>query len=275
MNDLSKYKKNFFSQHGEDGIIEEILRRLNKFRDNQYCEFGAWDGMHLSNVCALIKKNDCKALLIEPDKKKFKELCKNFPDKKIIKLNKFVETEGENKLDNLLKKFEFNLNFDFLSIDVDSIDYHIFKSINVFKPKIVCIEYNPTIPNCINFIQQNDANINQGSSAKSLVELAETKRYSLVSATKTNLFFVYEDFKYLVVGEKKYNLNDIVNDNEVKNFIFYGYDGTIYTSKKVILPWHNLFVKDLNILNKYIRKYPRNYNFFEKIIFKIYKKIFF
>ena len=275
MNDLTKYKKNFFSQHGEDGIIEEILRRLNKFRDNQYCEFGAWDGMHLSNVCALIKKNQCKALLIEPDKKKFKELCKNFPDKEIIKLNKYVETQGENKLDNLLKKFEFNLNFDFLSIDVDSIDFHIFKSINVFKPKIICIEFNPTIPNSINFVQPNDGNINQGSSAKSIVELAEIKKYSLISATKTNLFFVHEDFKNLVVGEKKYNLNDIVNDNEVKNFIFYGYDGTIFTSKKVVLPWHNLFVKDLNVLKKYIRKYPKNYNFFEKILFKLYRKIFF
>ena len=169
MEDLKNYKKNIYSQHGEDGIIEEILKRLNQYNDFQYCEFGAWDGVHLSNTCALIKKNNCKALLIEPNIKKYNELCKNFPSKEIIKLNNFVEVEGENYLDNLLKKNNFNLNFDFLSIDVDSIDYYIFKSLNIYKPKLICIEYNPTIPNEIYFIQKNNGSINQGSSAKALI----------------------------------------------------------------------------------------------------------
>ena len=113
MKNLKDYKNNVYSQHGEDGIIEEILKRLSQNNDFQYCEFGAWDGIHLSNTCALIKKNDCKALLIEPNKEKYNELCKNFPSDKIIKLNNFVEVEGKNSLDNLLKENEINLNFDF------------------------------------------------------------------------------------------------------------------------------------------------------------------
>ena len=40
MKDLINFKKNVYSQHGEDGIIKEILYRLKDFTDNQYCEFG-------------------------------------------------------------------------------------------------------------------------------------------------------------------------------------------------------------------------------------------
>ena len=273
MKNLKDYKNNVHSQHGEDGIIEEILRRLSHDNDFQYCEFGAWDGIHLSNTCALIKKNDCKALLIEPNKEKYNELCKNFPSDKIIKLNNFVEVEGKNSLDNLLKENEINLNFDFLSIDVDSIDYYIFESLKIYKPKVICIEFNPTIPNEVYFVQKNNASINQGSSAKALIELASKKKYFAVCSTKTNLFFVHEDFKKNVIGDVALSIDDIINDNNVKNFIFYGYDGSIFTSKQIRLPWHNFFVKDINQLNKYLRKYPRNYNFFEKVLFRILLRI--
>jgi hypothetical protein len=273
MKNLKDYKNNVHSQHGEDGIIEEILRRLSHDNDFQYCEFGAWDGIHLSNTCALIKKNDCKALLIEPNKEKYNELCKNFPSDKIIKLNNFVEVEGKNSLDNLLKENEINLNFDFLSIDVDSIDYYIFESLKIYKPKVICIEFNPTIPNEVYFVQKNNASINQGSSAKALIELASKKKYFAVCSTKTNLFFVHEDFKKNVIGDVELSIDDLINDKNVKNFIFYGYDGSIFTSKQIRLPWHNFFVKEINQLNKYLRKYPRNYNFFEKVLFRILLRI--
>lgn len=273
MKNLKDYKNNVYSQHGEDGIIEEILKRLSQNNDFQYCEFGAWDGIHLSNTCALIKKNDCKALLIEPNKKKYNELCKNFPSNKIIKLNNFVEVEGKNSLDNLLKENEFNINFDFLSIDVDSIDYYIFESLKIYKPKLICVEFNPTIPNEVHFVQKNDGSINQGSSAKALIELANKKKYFVVCATETNLFFVHEDFKKNVIGDVDLSIDDLINDKNVKNFIFYGYDGSIFTSKQIKLPWHNFLVKDINQLNKYLRKYPRNYNFFEKILFKILRRL--
>ena len=52
------YKKNIYSQFGEDGIIEEILKRL-KNKINKTCvEFGAWDGIHLSNTYNLIKNHN-------------------------------------------------------------------------------------------------------------------------------------------------------------------------------------------------------------------------
>jgi hypothetical protein len=177
-NELSKFKKNIFSECGEDGIIEEVFYRLKKAKialDKRCCEFGAWNGMHASNTYNLIKNQNYEAILIEGDKKKFKELCNNIPDKKIIKINKFVEFLGKNKLDNILKKNNFYKNFDFLSIDIDGNDYHIFEGLEYYKPKLICIEFNPSIPNEVIFIQKKDAKINQGSSALALIELAKKK----------------------------------------------------------------------------------------------------
>ena len=272
MDNLIKYKKNIYSQHGEDGIIEEILRRLDNHTDKQYCEFGALDGLHLSNTCNLLKKNQCKALLIEPNKDKFQELCKNFPQEKITKINSFVEIDGNKSLDNFLEKNNFNKNFDFLSIDIDSYDYYIFESLKNFNPKVVCIEYNPTIPNEVSFVQKKKQT-NHGSSAKALIDMASKKNYFVVCATKSNLFFIHSDFKKYVIGDKTYKINDLIDDTDIKNYIFYGYDGSIFTSKEVKLPWHNFLVKDLNVLKGFLRKYPRNYNYIEKLIFKVYRKI--
>jgi hypothetical protein len=48
-------------------------------------------------------------------------------------------------IDNINQIKEQNFNdqeeIDFLSIDVDGIDYYLLKEIN-FKPKLICIEYN-------------------------------------------------------------------------------------------------------------------------------------
>lgn len=272
-NELLKYKKNFFSQSGEDGIIKEIFRRI-EFRstiklDKKCCEFGAWNGIHLSNTFNLIKNYHYEAILIEGDKKRFQELCKNLPEKKIIKVNKFVKFSGENKLDNILNKYSFPKNFDFLSIDIDGNDYHIFKGLNIYRPKLICIEFNPTIPNNVNFVQAKDMSINQGSSALSLVELAKKKMYSPVVATNHNLFFVNNELKKYVT-KKNYKINNLISEKN-NNFVFVGYDGSIITSKKLILPWHGIIIKKIKFLPKILEKYPENYNILQKIILLFYR----
>ena len=40
---------------------------------------------------------------------------------------------------------EIPINFDILSIDVDSYDYQIWKSVEKYKPKIVIIEINSSV----------------------------------------------------------------------------------------------------------------------------------
>ena len=67
---LLKFRYNHYSQNVEDGIIVELIKRLN-LNELEVCEFGAWDGIHLSNTFNLIKNHNARAVLIEGDDKKF------------------------------------------------------------------------------------------------------------------------------------------------------------------------------------------------------------
>ena len=77
------YKKNIFSQFGEDGIIEEIFKRLSDVSDKRCCEFGAWNGKFLSNTCNLITNHNYEAILIEADKKNLMNLMSIFLIKRL------------------------------------------------------------------------------------------------------------------------------------------------------------------------------------------------
>jgi hypothetical protein len=97
-------------------------------------------------------------------------------------------------LDQLLSSITIPSNF-LLSIDIDGNDYYAWKAVKIYRPKIVIIEFNPTIPDPVEFIQPCNAKINQGSSLLALCKLAEEKSYHLISTTFTNAFFV--DSKFL------------------------------------------------------------------------------
>ena len=231
-------------------------------------EFGAKDGISDSNTYNLIKNLDYNAVLIEGDKKFFNELENNIKTDKVVKINKFVSFEGSNKLENILQNTKIPKNFDFLSIDIDGCDYHIFEQLELFTPKIICIEFNHMIPNEVEFVQIKNFAFKQGCSPKSLVNLAKLKNYHLVANTLTNLFFVHENIKNFVL-EENISLESIRNDENLKNLIFSGYDGTLFTTKPVEISWHKIKVenKNLQIIPKYLRKFPGDYNLVDKVIF--------
>ena len=72
---FNKFGDNVHSQNGEDGVIKEILKRLGLNKsENYWCvEFGAWDGIHLSNTFSLVEKS-WNAVYIEGDKVRYQEL---------------------------------------------------------------------------------------------------------------------------------------------------------------------------------------------------------
>ena len=274
---LNKFEKKIYSQFGEDGIIQEIIKRVGEKNLDKWCvEFGAKDGISDSNTYNLIKNLDYNAVLIEGDKKFFNELKRNIKSDKVVKLNKLVSFEGSNKLENILQNTKIPKNFDFLSIDIDGCDYHIFEQLELFTPKIICIEFNHMIPNEVEFVQSKNFSFKQGCSPKSLVNLAKLKNYHLVANTLTNLFFVHENIKNFVL-EENITLESIRNDENVKNLIFSGYDGTLFTTKPVEISWHKIKVenKNLQILPKYLRKFPGDYNLVDKVIFYIFREFLF
>jgi hypothetical protein len=267
------HKKKVFSQWGEDGIIEEILKRLKDVSDKQCCEFGAWDGKFLSNTYNLIANHNYEAILIEADIKLFNLLNINFPEKKIIKINKFVNFTGENTLDNILEKTHFNKDFDFLSIDIDGCDYYIFESLSKFTPKFICIEFNPSIAKEINFVQEKNMQIKQGSSAKSIIDLGLKKNYFPIASTNCNLFFIHNKFKKFIMNSDKFNINEILLDLN-NNFLFFDYDGKVFTSKPtIIVKIINLFsFKIIQILVRFDRLIHNPIKYLTKLKYLFVKK---
>lgn len=263
----AKYARNEYSQFGEDGILESILEKIQT-RDCWCVEFGAWDGIHLSNTFNLIKNAGYRSLLIEADKNKFKVLQRNMARYDAILVNKFVTLDGEDSLDNILGITNIPLNFDFLSIDIDGNDYWIFKSLERYRPKVICIEYNPTIPNEVEYIQQPDFSINRGASALSICKLAKEKSYELVATTRCNLIFVDKCLFHLFSIDDN-RLTTLRDDSDSRVFTYSGYDGTIMYSAPVYLMWHDIRLGSDKIqgLPRVLRRFPPNFNFAQRVLF--------
>jgi hypothetical protein len=161
---LLEHKKNVHSQTGEDGIIETILSALDD-RDHWCVEFGAWDGQHLSNTRNLIENGGYHAVLIEADKARYQALREvHKKNDRVVAVNAVVGFESHNGLDSILARTPVPAYFDFCSIDIDGNDYHAWKAITAYRPKLICIEFNPTIPTDCPFVQPADPKLNQGSS---------------------------------------------------------------------------------------------------------------
>ncbi|GAB5511094.1 MAG: hypothetical protein Rhims3KO_24950 [Hyphomicrobiales bacterium] len=267
---LSEHAFNEYSQFGEDGIIDTILSKICN-KDRWCVEFGAWDGVHLSNTFNLIKNKEYNAVLIEADKKKFQDLKKNVSEYNVTAINQFVRFEGRETLDSILSGTSIPNNFDFLSIDIDGNDYWIFESLKSFRPKVICIEYNPSIPNEVEYIQDKDFTVKRGSSALSICKLATEKNYHLVATTLTNLIFV-DGVYYKNYDIEDNHLSKMRDDSSCKIYAFVGFDGSLIHSGLIRNYWHNIEIdsEEIQYLPKIIRMYPPDYNIFQKLMYEAF-----
>lgn len=195
---LNSFHLNWYSQNGEDGVLAELLRRL-EIRKGWVVEFGAWDGIWCSNTYHLIKTHPgFKAVYIEGDKPRFQDLLETASKHKprIIPINAFVDASGPNSLDALLGKTEIPSDFEVLSIDVDSTDYQIWEGLSQYQPKLVIIEVNSSVPLGIEQIHGNGT---QGTSFTSMRSLGEKKGYACVWH-RGNCIFVRNDLVEKILG---------------------------------------------------------------------------
>jgi hypothetical protein len=92
--------------------------------------------------------------MLEADPLRFGELQRRYlSNPNVFCINELVTFEGERCLDSLLMSTPLPEIFDLMSIDVDGNDYHVWDTLHCFKPRVVVIEYNPTIPSSVVFIQ--------------------------------------------------------------------------------------------------------------------------
>jgi len=257
--------KNVYSQSGEDGIIDAILSKVPKL-DRWCVEFGAWDGIYLSNTRNLIENRAYQGVLIEPNVESFAKLranTKRFAG--VTLLQEFVGFSARDGLDSLLSKTDCPRDFDFLSIDVDGNDIHIWRAIDQYRPKLVCIEFNPTIPTEVLFAQPADPKINWGASLAALVRLGKEKSYELVCVNNLNAFFVTSDlFPLFCLSDNSPAALRPADAPRV--MVFSGYDGTLFLTEDISFLWHGFTssAEDIQVLPAFLRKYPLNYNAVER-----------
>ena len=213
MSHYIQFAKNIYTQNGEDGIIEQLFEDL-KIDSGIVVEFGAWDGVYLSNVYNLWRNRNFNAILIEGDQHKAKELEKiSKKINRVESVNVFVSPNKNdtNSIDNILSRSSFTINndtFALMSIDIDSCDYYIFESIERFLPKVIIIETNSGKTD--EFVTYD-----QGCSLVSVNKLGVSKNYTLVCHTG-NAIFVRNDLMPLIPTsdysvEKLYHNDDMLD----------------------------------------------------------------
>ncbi len=266
---LLEYRRDVYSQTGEDGVIEKILEVLPD-HDGWCVEFGAWDGVQSSNTRHLICHKGYSAVLIEATTSRFRDLQANYAahGEKVITLNRWVGFSQDDHLDDILSETPIPPDFDLLSIDIDGNDYHVWKRTSRYRPKVVVIEFNHTIPTEVRFIQEADPEINQGASLLSIVELAVEKGYELVSVLRFNAFFVRKE--YFPLFHLSSNAPHLLRTDLSRiTYLFSGYDGKIFLQGYGCLPWHGFALKEtaVQVLPRYLRRYPGRYSRPRKFIF--------
>lgn len=182
---LADHAADTWSQFGEDGIVDRIFQLVGE--ESRFCvEFGAADGVSCSNTKRL-RDQGWTALLIEAVPEIFESLLTEASDK-VECVNAWVTPEN---LDALIG----DRDVDFMSVDIDGDDYAVFAALQS-RPRVLCIEYNASIPPHVSLRQARFGG-RLGTSARALVELANSKDYELVEVTKGNLLFVQADDAHL------------------------------------------------------------------------------
>lgn len=229
---LHQYIKKVYSQNGEEGILQEIFRRLGT--TNKYCvEFGAFDGTWLSNT-KYFRDLGWKSLLLDSD------IPTHKPEIHLYRVH-LTPTN----IEAVFSHYHVPPAFDLMSIDVDGNDFWLWKAIHHFRPRVVLIEFNSALPNHIPLsVQYSDYNGDipsshyYGANLLALLKLAHTKKYTFVTLIGDNLLLVAEE-EY-----KKLNLPSLTIEDVIKRY--YKPDKELFhRTDKLNRLWINPFLTSL------------------------------
>ena len=186
--DLPKKGNHVHSQQGQDGLLDYIFENVGT--TNKICvEFGfnadSLTGGSGANTANLILNKGWTGILFDRD---FENLS--------INLHKEALT-CEN-ISDVFKKYAIPTVFDYLSIDVDSIDLWLMKAVlgGGFRPRVMTVEYNSCfdINTSLTLNKQGGSwggGAGYGASLLALVRAASEFNYSLVCVEGgLDLFFV-------------------------------------------------------------------------------------
>ncbi len=191
-----------FSQWGEDGIIEHLLTHVPVEHD-VFVEFGVEDYTE-SNTRFLLQRRNWSGLVIDGDPANIAAIRRDPLSWRhdLRAIQAFVTAENIN---SLLDEAGVRGDIGLLSVDIDGMDYWVWKAIDTISPRVVVCEYNSlfgaeravTVPYSSGFErrQAHFSNLYFGASLPALCELAREKGYAFVGCTSggNDAFFVRDD----------------------------------------------------------------------------------
>ena len=132
-----------FSQNSEDGILHYIFSVIGA-GSKRVVEMCAADGIEC-NAANLIINHGWKGLLVEGREeyvRRGRNLYGLLSDTFIrppMFAHEWITAEGVNQI---IRKYGFDGDVDLLSLDLDGMDYWVWKAIDCINPRVVVLEYN-------------------------------------------------------------------------------------------------------------------------------------
>lgn len=188
-----------FSQFGEDGIIQYLLRHV-KVPDSTFVEVGVGNYRE-SNTRFLVENNNWRGIAVNGDDTHARFILgsKLAWRHDVEPVQAFVTRDNINQL---IADNGFTGEIGLLSIDVDGVDYWLWQAVTEVEPAIVVMEFNAlfgpdatvTVPYDAHFVD-SEAHWSRayfGASLGALAHLARERDYRLVgcASTAANAFFV-------------------------------------------------------------------------------------
>ena len=139
MDSLRGYEVQAFSQWGEDGIIQYLIRKI-PIENRVFVEFGVGDYTE-SNTRFLLQNDNWTGLVIDSSPDNATSIKK---DPIYWRFNLKVECafiDAEN-ISQIITNAGISGDIGLLSIDIDGNDYWVWQAIDCIKPRIVICEYN-------------------------------------------------------------------------------------------------------------------------------------
>ncbi len=200
--DLHASEFRVWSQWGEDGIIQNLVRRV-PVPNTRFVEFGVEDYTE-ANTRFLLQNNNWTGLVMDGSEDNVRAIHRSKASRwhGLQAAHAFVTREN---IDRLLVEHGFAGEIGLLSIDIDGNDYWVWEAIQSTRPAIVVVEYNyrfgkeraVTIPYDPAFVRsrQGTAMIYFGASLRALCLLGQKKGYCFVGCNShgVNAFFVRRD----------------------------------------------------------------------------------
>lgn len=196
-----------FSQFGEDGILQYLIRQTRIPRElNTFVEFGV-ETYSEANTRFLLINDNWRGLIMDGDEDNMAKVKQSplYWRHSLTAVAAFIDADNINRL---IADAGFNGEIGVLSVDIDGNDYWVWDRINVVNPVIVVAEYNSvfgphravTVPYDPTFVrgEAHFTNLYWGCSLKALQFVADRKGYALVGSNSAgnNAFFVRRDCLY-------------------------------------------------------------------------------